>query len=493
MDYSINKSDKGFNILEVTIDGKQKSIHSKYAPFKENLVFRKKLEGTTGKTICILGLGLGYHLLDNNDILSAKDKVIIIDPLNVPVAALCEDPALYSNRNYVRGYDVHSLKKYLMDLLSDTLPSDLNIIYHTPSQRVYGEYFASVENTILDLLKSALSNKLTKEKFSRLFIKNGLKHIAGLQNVAGVSLLKKRFKSVPAIVLSSAPTLSNCINDIKKAKDSYLVIAVDSAVSALIDNDIVPDFVVSIDPQPWIEEHLLKYQKNCIRFVSSITSYKHSFTTPFTYLTSNTHPLSQILEHLYPGVIGSINSQSGNVAGEAVNLALYLGCSEIYISGIDFAFPAYVSYSRGTAYQNRYAHYLSNRFNTIENQNLNYIFKSSGKLKVDSSLYSRKIFVEYRKKFEENFRDHKKQISLFRCGFSSGEFGNVATLPAYGSEKHKKVILSEVDRKYKPLPIDKKQVALFLCADSVISELSETLYVDKLWLKNKLSTIINNM
>ncbi len=187
---------------------------------------------------------------------------------------------------------------------------------------------------------------------------------------------------------------------IRKNAGRSFIIAVDSALPVLTRNGIVPDFCVSIDPQPYIIEHLMKVAPGETLPIITMTTEPRVFRRSAGILSLTRTPCLSFLKSCFPGQIGSFNSATGTVAGDAVTAALLMGFDSVALAGYDFSFPAYEIYTRGSAYQDRYAGIFQDRFNPVESRNLAYIMKASGGIK-DGSSYSRRSFVRYREAIED--------------------------------------------------------------------------------------------
>ena len=62
-----------------------------------------------------------------------------------------------------------------------------------------------------------------------------------------ISLQKELPLDVPAIIISSGPSLNKNIEELKRAKGRAFLVAVDSAVPALMKHDVIPDIIVTVD------------------------------------------------------------------------------------------------------------------------------------------------------------------------------------------------------------------------------------------------------
>jgi len=221
-----------------------------------------------------------------------------------------------------------------------------------------------------------------------------------------VSALAGRFGGRKAVIVSSAPSLEDNIDKLKNYADDLYIIAVDSALSVLKSHGIKPDFVISIDPQERIGEHFLGHDVYEALHIFSIVSPPELVEKYRGYISLNSHPVSQIIDDMYPGVNGSIDSSTGSVAGDAVNFALMAGFEFIAMTGFDFSFSENIIYARETAYQKRYTQYFNNRFKTAETFNAAYIFKSSGSLMAEGK-YTRRSFINYRNSLDSFIKENK--------------------------------------------------------------------------------------
>ena len=196
------------------------------------------------------------------------------------------------------------------------------------------------------------------------------------------------------LIVSSAPSAESYMDYIRAYQDGLYIIAVDSAVPMLQKNGVNPDFVISIDPQGRIHEHFLGVNYSFIPIFSLVSP--PSIVAQYKGMLSlNSHPLSQIIESLFPSVVGSIDSGTGSVAGDSLRFARLCGFKNIGMIGFDFCFNDNLIYSRGTAYQDRYSLMFNNRFLSPESFNGSYIFRGTSTL-IEESKYTRRNFLNYR-------------------------------------------------------------------------------------------------
>lgn len=408
--YTTEISKEGVPALYTEKSGRKIYIHSKMYPSKEGERF-PEIETSSSDTLIILGTGLGYHLKKLCS--QPSDKIILIDIFQgIENDANKTNPFLKDDRVvFITGEEPEITVEHITNNIVLDNIKNLKIAEHPASLRAFPEYYSKIKEILLQKISEYAGNTATKKTFSERYVRNALKSIKNFEQYYPVKSLFEKYPKYPALIISSAPSLDQNIDAIKKLADKAVFITVDSAVPALVKQGIEPDFIISIDPQPHIIEHINKsfsHLKSIL--IRSITSYDTDCGVP-TFLSLNSHPISQLIEELYPETIGDISSKTGTVAGDALQFAIKIGCAPIYITGMDFSFPRFNIYARGTAYQNRFALFFSNRFKPVETFNADYIFKNSGNVR-NYGVNTRKSFLQYKEQTQNLIQDIKN-IDIF--------------------------------------------------------------------------------
>ena len=391
--YSIEPAkEPGYSTIAVTgEDGKKKFLHSSIAPSKEADSLASVFAKGEGKTIIVLGCGLGYHLKP----LEAIDApVIIIDILEGLEPAVRKNICFASSADFISGPDLKVIEHRLSELLTVDEKSGFLICEHPSSVRLFPEFFESCRSIIDSIIRTRAGNIATKRKFGNVFIRNIAKAISHMAEDRPFSSLYGRYSGIPAFVLSSAPSVDMFIPAICRLKGKALIICVDSAYPILASHGIRPDFVITSDPQPWITEHLLGIDPT-IPLLHSFSAWNPPCIDNPRILSLTSHPLCQIIDHVFPDVIGSFDSKTGTVAGDAIEAAAKMGCSPIYAAGMDFSFPQHLIYSKDSRYNTRFTGFLSSRTHPVETLHMSYIQKSSHKTTAEG-VRTRHSFLQYR-------------------------------------------------------------------------------------------------
>ncbi len=378
-------------------------LHSRLFPSRESEAFKDNFNPERFDAIIVLGIGLGYHLTHIKEKIDKYKKIILIDTLDnlaneidkIPITRfLCNHP----NIKLITGQTINAVITTVSREVDFDEIKGIHIIEHPQSMRIFPEYYQEIRKGLERIISKKASNKATKMAFGRIYLINILKNLTILSEYYPVSSFFNCFDKYPALLITSGPSIEAYINEIKSHQENLFIISVDSALPVLKKNQIIPDFCISIDPQKFIIEHFIGSNYAYLP-VFSISS-NHSVVSHQRGLVSlNSHPIAQIIEQVYPDAIGSIDSLTGSVAGDAINLARRFRFKNIGLLGYDFSFLDYKIYSRGTAYQKRFALYYHDRLSPIETHNYNYIMKASKRF-IYRKRFSRRSFIHYKESLE---------------------------------------------------------------------------------------------
>lgn len=399
----IEMSEEGLPTLSCGDEsGKKYYLHSRVAPSRDARIFEKSFDPKRYDVVIMLGTGLGYHLMPLRESLESLRALVLVDVWRGTGAALAENPltsflAHHEKISLVAGLPAGDAADAIASVLDFSRARGVQVLTHAPSARECPEYYATVRRLIENEIHGMAGGEATRRAFGLRYLRNALANLKRLKGAAPFRSLEGALDGVPALVVTSGPSLTALMPAICSLGETCAIIAADSALTTLAGWGVAPDFAVSVDPQPFIREHLRALPSGA-PVLTTLTAHPDAFACR-TVLSLNSHPVSQLVDELFPGVTGSASSQTGNVAGDALMAAVRMGASPIGIAGFDFSFPRLEIYARGTAYQERYAKYFHARENTVETQNMRYIMRSSRALKRDG-IFTRRSFLDYRASIE---------------------------------------------------------------------------------------------
>ncbi len=168
----------------------------------------------------------------------------------------------------------------------------------------------------------------------------------------------------PAIIISSGPSLKDNVNFIQKIFNKSYIFALSSSLPFLESNNIIPDFIVAVDPGYAALFHLSKYRKNSFLIT-------HLGINPSIFNIKNISPIifnyNTFLEKLLFEDIDIITSSSeGSVFINLLRILPQLGFEEVIIIGQDFGFKNYRSHINEGTFEKEYLSW-SNYYITLEN------------------------------------------------------------------------------------------------------------------------------
>ena len=369
----------------------------------------ESLVSSPGGCLIVLGTALGYHLLPLKESCGFR-TVICIDILADAAGLIDKNPCTsflgkMKNLHILGGYDPEELHHRLNELLDFEELSQISVVAHAPSMRAAGPYYRDAEDAVRGVIQRKAGNSATRRAFEGLYLRNSLKNLEFLPHMYGVRHLFGLLRGYSGVVVTSGPSLNRNLHALKEWSGFLYIIAVDSALPVLNRHGIRADFVVSIDPQVHIMEHIFGAGDGKELWVTTPSAYGiFNRVSGKVFCSLNSHPVAQLLEELYTEQIGSVDSRTGTVAGDALMLAVKLGLERIALLGFDFSFPDFSIYARGSAYQERFGRFFQNRLHPVEEQNGRYIMKASQGLK-SGSMLTRRSFLQYCEAMERLIRD----------------------------------------------------------------------------------------
>ena len=207
---------------------------------------------------------------------------------------------------------------------------DIKIVFHQPSIKMMPEKFEGIKNAFEVLMMERRTPKFFKEIEKRNAYENA--------------------DAILGMVIGAGPSLDPVLHEIKKAQDRFLIVCVDTVFSYAVENGIVPDFVLTIDPQPLSLEHFIDHTGFPTPLIFTPTSNSRIVSgyqgKKYVVVKSGHHFLSP-LENLLKNKGSTIGG--GSVSCVALDLLMRFGSNPIVLSGLDCGFPWKRVYAKGSS------------------------------------------------------------------------------------------------------------------------------------------------
>ncbi len=188
-------------------------------------------------------------------------------------------------------------------------------------------------------------------RFNQVWQRNFLSNRDAIQRNPGVVALKNRFRDIPCIVVGAGPSLDKNIRYLRKACEKAIILCCDAALKPLLSHNIIPNFVVVLDPQEEIARFLSNVPQHGITLVvptivhPSILELWQGDLLFFNKFAPDIPTLVEI-QKMVPEV--GILTPGGTVLSVTYDLAFQAGCNPILFAGQDLSYPKKNSHSRGS-------------------------------------------------------------------------------------------------------------------------------------------------
>ena len=399
----LERSKTGEYLIPILKNGKP--CHSKYSHVNESV---RMFDGTE-EMVLFCGIGGGYHIkyfLSN----FPNKKALICEATYSSFKSLLE---LFDLSNILSDENITLLppvesEDFVESLVENYIPilmGNLSI----KTLKVWQDYFYSFKDNILenkinnalDIIKQDIS---TQRRFGKIWMRN---IILNLRIRSKISMsIPEIDNTKTAFILGAGPSLETAFNDLKEKREKYVIFASDASFMPLIQNDIIPDFFISIDPQIACSTHcIFKFSKSTIAIFdicANSTLVRQFFNNGNKIIfTVGAHPFAQYINSF--SKFPKLDISGGSVAIAALNASISLGFNKFKYSGLDFAYTNGKAYSKGVYLFQSYQKKVS-RIRTEETLFSELMFRTNvEKIKDNGKItYKSKLLDSYRKVFEKN-------------------------------------------------------------------------------------------
>jgi len=245
------------------------------------------------------------------------------------------------------------LEDFLERSLSDTDASQIKLIDWKPSINAYGKACLDLTARTVECIRQITAGRKTVRNFGRRWIKNVIRNL----EVPYPAEVKPG--SIPVVICAAGPSLEDSFSAIQEWKQSStppFLIAVSSAVPALLNQGIKPDIIIATDGGPWALIHLTEsFRQYGDSFVSeankpvlaaAVTAAlpSQAMQSPVLFLSDGSVWQELLLQAA--GFPSLRFPQRGTVSVSALDLAFFISSGNVYISGLDFSHRDLITHAR---------------------------------------------------------------------------------------------------------------------------------------------------
>lgn len=300
-------------------------------------------------------------------------------------------------------------------------------------------------------------------------LRNVYKNIHFIPEITLGSSLKGQCKNIPAVICGGGPSLQESIPDLRKLEHSALIFAGGSGITALTQQNIQPHICIAADPNQmeWNQLREMNAFTAPICFVPRVFSQIHALHNgPLVYLQMLSSGkietmIEETLEFSKEYLWDVIHPEANSVTTLAITFAFFLGCSPLYLCGVDLA------YTSGLLYADKV---IKNNTMLMKDSDVgSTIIYEKGMLGEDIATASRWTIEA---SWISQFAQSHNQIKLYRASIQGLpiqgiSFQPLSTLFSRPKKDLEGMLFSLIQRKKKEYPIKKIQESIATIQKSV--------------------------
>ncbi len=431
-------------------------LHSAYNPQREaeNLINSKKDEIQCSKAIVFEGFGLFYAPKIAATLFPQKTIILVEPDINHFLAAMLfvDAEELFSYNSIIFACGASTEQVITLVNQYGILNS---VFFSSPSQIFHAQaYFSELSELIQRNKNKEKINNATLEKFRTLWFRNSKQNIQKTALLESVNIYKNRAENLPFLILGAGPSLEKILPLLKELKNRMIIVCVDTALRALLQQKVQPDFIVLTDPQYWAYRHIagLKSPESILITENSVYPSVFKFECKKIVCCKSQIPVAHFFEK-YCGEQGYLGA-GGSVASCAWTFAKFCGAKNIFLCGIDLSFPKKQTHIKGSTFEQK-IYTTSTRIKPAETAAMPLLF--GGNASWEKDFYGNPVLSDQRMKmfawwFESNVaaRAEIKTFTvspegLFIPGVAPFELKKLLELPEISPQK--KQFLSSMQTK----------------------------------------------
>ncbi|MGE7950571.1 motility associated factor glycosyltransferase family protein [Lysinibacillus xylanilyticus] len=313
---------------EQTIKINNYFLHSEYNPSKEAIEFAEKYFKEE-RLHLVYGFGAGHFIKALHKKAIHGEKIIVIEPY-------IEVSSDLNNVTIINANSENEIRKALEEQIS--VVDNVNIIISPNYDKIDSITLIQVLNAINKKLHSDFVAESTHNHFNKQWPKNYLLNLQYILKDESVINLVSKYTE-PIVIASGGPSLTKQINTLKQIRNNIVLIAAGSTVNTLLNNDIEPDYIVSVDGTEANYNHFKNIQGCKSRLIYALYNHyliRDIFEMNGYFFATNQDTLNHMQKYTDQKVL--YLSGGTSVANYAYSLAILMTTGPIAIIGQDLAF-----------------------------------------------------------------------------------------------------------------------------------------------------------
>ncbi|HCL57555.1 MAG TPA: hypothetical protein DHW82_11180 [Spirochaetia bacterium] len=284
----------------------------------------------------------------------------------------------------------------IKDYLKSYGTRKVSLLFHRPSYEENKDFYENLKDTVKKFISTKQVNIATLNRFEKLWFKNMILNMSQYIRFKGANSFFDAFHGKPVFLIGAGPSLSKQIPLLKKIQNQYIFIAVNTSLPFLIQNDIIPDFVLAVDPQDKIYRYFIpvirnKLPKYPILIAEPTLSPKIIKNYPGKTIFCNVGFLKNWVEQFAPDK-GELE-MGGSVITAAFTFAIKTGANPIIFLGTDMSYSENTLHFRGAELEKEWL-YSQNKF--FPQDRKQYFFMKKIELIPHQGFYEKEVYTDVR-------------------------------------------------------------------------------------------------
>lgn len=342
-----NRDNKSFNLF---MNDYQQFYYNEKDPLYDIKVKIDNLKLKNTKIALFLGFGLGYEVIYYVQSIAREQRTgcifIVEEDIEIFTLALYTTDIVPLIRNkgvhfivgVEKGYLFTEYEKLLSDSKNMTYVKAINPVYYPTAFLLNKEYYMNVLKEFREAAVHVINFVGNSPDDSLLGLKNMFANLDVIIDNPGIKELYNKFKNKPAVVVASGPSLKKNMHLLEDIKDKSLILCAESTFRILMNNNIKPHLVASLERTDRTQFSFDGFDKNDVKDIylagcpviprkvydiyEGPTLMVYRKFAHFTWLDIDKGMLD-------------IKQSSANMA---FKLAIALGCDPIILIGQDLSF-----------------------------------------------------------------------------------------------------------------------------------------------------------
>lgn len=345
-------------LMEDKMTGKIVCLHNEQDPEKEASMIVDSINIGPGDVRFIIGMGLGYVPLEIVRRSLPHLKLILIEPsfdLFLEAIKNVDLTEILNNEEVaVIIGDIGDIKPVISQMGAhiSLLLKGAQITYFESEREFFPEFFTKTAKTVQEQVGHFLCGVHTADKIGPVFFENSLWNFTTVLNSANLSALAGVLKDKTVLVVGAGPSLHENLPLIKKYRNKFAIITVDTALPVLIKNNIIPDLAATVDYHHISFEKyrdvIEKTSEIPIVFAAQCASMTiKPYRCPVKFFISQPFGIYRDLSSHWKYWAYCANMQA--VSHLALTAANVTKAERIILAGFDLSYVGLKSYSEGTS------------------------------------------------------------------------------------------------------------------------------------------------